>query len=155
MYVSKCMYVYECMCACIHAYVYEHACVFGLVSLFNGISTLMGYLMPKSSIQKNSSDTIKPIAGEIRGLCIYPTPPHERMWYKVNFKRSLNSEFSFSYFGCCYGNLPTRAWTLPAINSNRYCSLVEVNIPADSPDSRTETVLLVTLSFVYVFITVC
>ena len=30
-----------------------------------------------------------------------------------------------------------------------YCSLVEVSIPADSPDSQIETVSQVTLSFVY------
>ena len=29
-----------------------------LVSLFNGISTFKGYLMPKSSLYKNSSGTI-------------------------------------------------------------------------------------------------
>ena len=31
---------------------------FGLVSLFNGISTFVGYLMPKLFSKKNSSDTI-------------------------------------------------------------------------------------------------
>ena len=31
---------------------------FGLVSLFNDISTFMGYLMPKPSFEKNSSDAI-------------------------------------------------------------------------------------------------
>ena len=31
---------------------------FGLVSLFNGISTFMGYLMPKLFSEKNSSGTI-------------------------------------------------------------------------------------------------
>ena len=31
---------------------------FGLVSLFNGISTFVGYLMPKSFSWKNSSGTI-------------------------------------------------------------------------------------------------
>ena len=30
----------------------------GLVSLFNDISTFVGYLMPKPSFQKNSSGTI-------------------------------------------------------------------------------------------------
>ena len=30
----------------------------GLVSLFNGISTIVSYLMPKQSLLKNSSDTI-------------------------------------------------------------------------------------------------
>ena len=32
--------------------------VFGLVSLFNGISTFAGYLMPKLFSKKSSSDTI-------------------------------------------------------------------------------------------------
>ena len=31
---------------------------FGLVSLFNGISTTVGYLMPKTSFYKKSSGTI-------------------------------------------------------------------------------------------------
>ena len=31
---------------------------FGLVSLFNGISTFVGYLMPKTFSKKNSSGTI-------------------------------------------------------------------------------------------------
>ena len=31
---------------------------FGLVSLFNGISTFLGYLMPKPFSKKNSSGTI-------------------------------------------------------------------------------------------------
>ena len=30
----------------------------GLVSLFNGISTFVGYLMPKPFFEKNSSGTI-------------------------------------------------------------------------------------------------
>ena len=34
------------------------AVLFGLVSLFNGISTFVGYLMPKSFSYKNSSGTI-------------------------------------------------------------------------------------------------
>ena len=35
----------------------------GLVSLFNGISTSVCYLMPKPSLKKKSSDTIQLIAG--------------------------------------------------------------------------------------------
>ena len=38
-----------------------------LVSLFNGISTFVGYLMPKPFSKKKSSGTISPIAGRIRG----------------------------------------------------------------------------------------
>ena len=36
--------------------------------LFNGISTFVGYLMPKLFFWKNSSDTILPIVGRIRGF---------------------------------------------------------------------------------------
>ena len=35
-----------------------------LVSLFNGISNYMGYLMPKSSLKKNSNGTNKHIVEE-------------------------------------------------------------------------------------------
>ena len=40
---------------CIYIYIYI---LFDLVSLFNGISTFVGYLMPKPFFQKNSSGTI-------------------------------------------------------------------------------------------------
>ena len=40
----------------------------GVVSLFNGISTFVGYLMPK-----NSSGIIQPIAKRIRGLIPFPS----------------------------------------------------------------------------------
>ena len=33
---------------------------FGLVSLFNRISTFVGYLIPKPPLEKNSHDTIYP-----------------------------------------------------------------------------------------------
>ena len=36
----------------------KEAARLGLVSLFNGISTFVGYLMPKSFSEKNSSGTI-------------------------------------------------------------------------------------------------
>ena len=36
------------------------------LSLFNGISTFVCYLMPKLSLQKDSSRTIQPIAGGIK-----------------------------------------------------------------------------------------
>ena len=39
-----------------------------LVSLFNGISIFVGYLMSKTSLKNNSSDAILSIAGGIRGL---------------------------------------------------------------------------------------
>ena len=41
--------------------------LFGLVSLFNGISTFLGYLMPKSFSLKNSSGT-----GRIRRFLPFP-----------------------------------------------------------------------------------
>ena len=41
-----------------------------LVSLFNGISTYVGYLMPKPSFKKNSSGTIRPI--EDKGVHAFP-----------------------------------------------------------------------------------
>ena len=42
--------------------------IFGLFWLlcFNGISTFIGYLMPKLSLKKNSSGTTYPIAWRIR-----------------------------------------------------------------------------------------
>ena len=40
--------------------------IIGLVSLFNGRSTFMGYLMPQSSLNESNSGTIKSIAGVIR-----------------------------------------------------------------------------------------
>ena len=43
-----------------------------LVSLFNTISTFVSYLMPKRSLSKNSSDTILPIAGGIKGFILSP-----------------------------------------------------------------------------------
>ena len=42
-----------------------------MVSLFNGISTFVGYLMPKLS-SENSSGTIYPIARRIRGFIPFP-----------------------------------------------------------------------------------
>ena len=39
---------------------------FGLISLFNGMSTYVGYLISKSSPEKNSAGTIKSIAGRIK-----------------------------------------------------------------------------------------
>ena len=43
-----------------------------LVSLFNGISTFIGYLTPKLFSWKNSSGTILPIAGRIRRFIPFP-----------------------------------------------------------------------------------
>ena len=44
----------------------------GLISLSKGISHLMGYLVPKPSLQENSSSTIYPIAGEIKRFIPFP-----------------------------------------------------------------------------------
>ena len=43
-----------------------------LVSLFNGISTFISYLMSKSSLQKNSSDTLTYNWGIEGGFHIFP-----------------------------------------------------------------------------------
>ena len=44
----------------------------GLVSLFNGISTFVGYLMPKPSFQKNSNDVISLLAWRIVEFITFP-----------------------------------------------------------------------------------
>ena len=45
----------------------------GLVRLlFNGISTLVGYLMPKSSLWKNCSGIIQSITRRIREFILFP-----------------------------------------------------------------------------------
>ena len=41
---------------------------FGLVSLFNGMSTFLGYLMPKPFSEKNSSGTILTHIWEDKGV---------------------------------------------------------------------------------------
>ena len=43
-----------------------------LVSLFNGISTFLGYLIPKPSFKKNSCGIIEPIGERIRGFMPFP-----------------------------------------------------------------------------------
>ena len=45
---------------------------FCFVSLFNGISTVVDYLMPEPSLQKTISSTEKPIAGVITGSKPFP-----------------------------------------------------------------------------------
>ena len=59
--------------------------MFGLVSLFNGISTFRNYLVPKLSLLKNSSDTIWPIkvskVGEL-----------SREWAEGSFFNSYQTE---------------------------------------------------------------
>ena len=40
--------------------------------VFNGISTLMEYLMPKPFLRKSSTDTILPIARGIKGFIPFP-----------------------------------------------------------------------------------
>ena len=42
--------------------------LFSLVSLFNGISTFVGHIMLKPSLEKSSSDTIVPMAEGMRGF---------------------------------------------------------------------------------------
>ena len=57
------------LCGCVHVF---GLVWFGLVSSFNDISTSVGYLMPKPFSKKNSSATIYPIAGRIRGFIPFP-----------------------------------------------------------------------------------
>ena len=52
------IYIYIYVCVCGGGWVFVCVVWFGLVSLFNGISTFVGYLMPKLFFQKNSSGTI-------------------------------------------------------------------------------------------------
>ena len=41
---------------------------FGLISLFNGLSIFVGYLMPKQSLKKNSSGIVQIMVVEIKGF---------------------------------------------------------------------------------------
>ena len=43
-----------------------------LVSLFNGITTFVGYLIPKPSLQKNTSGNIQPIADKDKRVHSFP-----------------------------------------------------------------------------------
>ena len=60
--------------------------------LFNGISTFLGYLMPKLSFSKNSCGTIKPIAGRIKWFIHFPNG----ICPKVNVVVQL--EFELAYY---------------------------------------------------------
>ena len=60
----------------------------GLVSLFNGISTFLGYLMPKLFSKKNSSGTIQPIySWEDKGVHTFP----KSICPKLNVRARLQS----------------------------------------------------------------
>ena len=65
---------------------------FRFVSLFNRILTFVGYLMPKPSLQKSSSDIIEPIDGGDKGRHIFP----EDISSKVKAIEAL--EFELVYF---------------------------------------------------------
>ena len=63
-----------------YIYIYIYSLKFktnGVASLFNGVSTFVGYLMPKTSLYKKCRGTISPIAVELRvkneilGIIIY------------------------------------------------------------------------------------
>ena len=67
-----------CVCVCVCVRISYHwrrlgilTCFDSLVSLFNGISTSVGYSMPKLSLLKNSNGTISPTAGRIRKFIPY------------------------------------------------------------------------------------
>ena len=50
----------------------DHSIVKVLASLFNSISTFTDYLIPKSSLYKDTSDTIQPIAEEDKRVHTFP-----------------------------------------------------------------------------------
>ena len=51
--------LYVCVCVCVYIYIYIYTYTYRVwVSLFNGISTFVDYLMPKPYFEKNSSDAI-------------------------------------------------------------------------------------------------
>ena len=62
-----------------------------LVFLFNGISTFVGYLMTKLFSSKNSSGTILPITGRIRGFIPFP----KGICPKVNVTARLEYERAY------------------------------------------------------------
>ena len=64
----------------------------GLLSLFNGISTFVGYLMPKPFFEKSSSGNIQPKAGRIRGFILFPRV-FARTWkFEEAYSHSHSSE---------------------------------------------------------------
>ena len=65
---------------------------FGLVPLFNGISTFVDYLIPKLSLWKMNSDANYLIADGIRGFHVFP----RNITLKVNVITRL--EFELVYF---------------------------------------------------------
>ena len=67
------MCIYTCLYMCVHKYMFG----FGLFSLFNGISTFVGYLMSNPFLT-NSSGTIQLIARIIRGFILYNLSERER-----------------------------------------------------------------------------
>ena len=58
--------------------------------MFNGISTFLGYLIPKPSFWKNSNDTIQPISGR-EAVHAFP----EDIGPKVNKMARLESELAY------------------------------------------------------------
>ena len=66
------------------------------VSLFNGISNFVGYLMPKPTVQKNSSCTIQFIARGIRGFMPFPKSISLKVYViaRLEFEHATMSQFS-------------------------------------------------------------
>ena len=64
---------------------------FGLVSLFNDISTFVGYLMPKQFSSNNSSGAILTHSWEEKGVHIFP----KGIWPKVNVIARLEYELAY------------------------------------------------------------
>ena len=99
---------------------------FGLVSLFNGISTFMGYLMPSVILQKNSCGTMWPIVywglgSSYKGISLCGTMWPIVYWGlgslykgispKVNVTARL--EFRLAYYNVAVQQLATTSWGLP------------------------------------------
>ena len=75
----------------IHKPISTHDFRVGLVSLFNGISTFVGYLMPKPFSKKNSSGTILTHSWEDKGVHTFP----KGICPKVNIIARLEYELAY------------------------------------------------------------
>ena len=85
---------------------------FGLVSLFNSISTFMGYLIPKLSLQKNSSGTIWPMTWEEnKGVHAFP----KSISLKVSVIAWLEFEIIMMSQSRILGNMPQYSSPAPYV----------------------------------------
>ena len=112
------------LCQPISAYIIQ-----GLVSLFNGISTFVGYLMPNLFSKKNSSGTIQPIAGKEKGVHTFP----KGICPKVNVIARLEYELAYYDSAVHHFNHYTTRTTLyiiqvTSITIGRWITACENNI---------------------------